>query len=57
MILAGYHVREMLLLEEWCWRMRDMRLITFSSGDARGGFGGVGLTPLGRLLIRWAVGH
>ncbi len=45
------------IVEEWCQRMREMRLITFGSVDARGGFGGIGLTPLGRLLVRWAVGN
>lgn len=44
------------VVEEWWWRMNEMRLVTHKTGDGRGGFGGIGLTRLGRLLVRWAVG-
>jgi hypothetical protein len=42
-----------LVVEEWVYRLKEKRLIGLSSGDARGGFGGVYLTDLGRFFIEW----
>jgi hypothetical protein len=50
--LLGYQWN---VIEEWVYRLREMRLVGTQSSDARGGFGGVQLTGLGQLLIRWAV--
>jgi hypothetical protein len=44
------------VVEEWTHRLREKRLIGFSSSDARGGFGGVFLTELGKMLVEWTVG-
>lgn len=45
---------EWAIVEEWTMRLRGQRLIGFNSSDARGGFGGLQLTGLGRLLIEWS---
>jgi hypothetical protein len=44
-----------VVVEEWCRRLREKRLVGYSSSDARGGFGGIGLWPLGRLLVEWTI--
>jgi hypothetical protein len=50
-----------VVLEEWVRRLREMRLISIGSHagnpDAPGGegFGGLALTELGGLLVRWTV--
>lgn len=44
-----------VVVEYWARCLRDRRLITFGSHDARGGFGSVGLAELGRFLVEWAV--
>jgi hypothetical protein len=44
------------VIEEWARRLREKRLITFSShNSAFGGFGGVALDELGALLVDWTV--
>jgi hypothetical protein len=45
------------VVEEWMRRLREKRLIGFQSHDARGGFGGVYLTELGKMLVEWTVGE
>ena len=42
------------VVEEWTRRLREKRLIGFNSVDARGGFGGLQLTDLGRAVVQWA---
>ncbi len=42
-------------VEEWVHRLREKRLLGYSSSDARGGFGGMYLNRLGLLLIRWTL--
>lgn len=44
-----------VVVEYWARRLREKNIISYSSHDARGGFGGVGLAPLGRFLIRWTM--
>ncbi len=43
------------VVEEWVYRIKEQRLIWLTSGDARGGFGGITLTPLGRFLVEWGM--
>jgi hypothetical protein len=45
------------VVEEWIQRLRERRLLGFSSVDARGGFGGLYLTELGKMLVEWSVGE
>ena len=40
------------VIEEWAFRLRELRVINFNSVDARGGFGGVHLTSLGQMLAK-----
>jgi hypothetical protein len=44
-----------ILIDEWVVRLREKRLVGLSSRDARGGFGGVYLTDLGRFFIEWVM--
>ena len=44
-----------VVIEYWARWLRDKRLITYNSHDARGGFGGVSLAQLGRFLIKWTL--
>jgi hypothetical protein len=46
---------EWVVVEYWARMLRDKRLIWYGSHDARGGFGGVGLAPLGDFLTQWVV--
>ncbi len=41
------------VIDEWAVRLKAMRLIYFGSGDARGGFGQVGSSSLGKFLLHW----
>jgi len=43
------------VVEEWVYRIKEQRLIGLNSSDARGGFGGITLTPLGRFLVEWGM--
>jgi len=43
------------VLEEWMWRLKERRILTFKSHDARGGFGGIEFTALGQTVIAWIV--
>lgn len=43
------------IVEEWARRIQEKRIIGFMSVDARGGFGGVYLTELGKFFVRWAI--
>ena len=43
------------IVEECTHRLHEKRLITFSSVDARGGFGNIHLSTLGQLLVRWSL--
>jgi hypothetical protein len=43
------------VVEEWVYRLKEMRLIGLGSVDSRGGFGAVQLTKLGDMLVRWTV--
>lgn len=43
------------VVEEWCRRLKERRLMQYQSVDARGGFGRVALADLGKVLIRWAT--
>ena len=45
------------VVEEWARRLREKRLIGFSSSDARGGFGGIYLNELGKMLVEWTIGE
>jgi hypothetical protein len=45
------------VVEEWTHRLREKRLIGFSSTDARGGIGGVFMTELGKMLVEWTIGE
>jgi len=42
------------VVEEWTIRLREKRIVGLSSSDARGGFGGLQLTDLGRSVVEWA---
>ncbi len=42
------------VVEEWTRRLREKRLIGFGSSDARGGFGDLQLTDLGRVVVAWS---
>lgn len=42
------------VVEEWTRRLREKRLIVFGSSDARGGFGDLQLTDLGRVVVAWS---
>ena len=46
---------EWAVVEEWAHRLRERRVILYHSGDARGGFGGIMLSHLGLLLVRWSL--
>lgn len=46
---------EWTVVEEWCYRLKERRLIGFNSGDHNGGFGGVYLTPLAKRLVAWTT--
>jgi hypothetical protein len=46
---------EWIVIEEWAIRLREMRLISFHSRSALGGFGGVQLTALGNFLVKWTL--
>jgi hypothetical protein len=43
------------IVEEWILRLREKRLLWSQTHDARGGFGGLQLTDLGRCLVKWAM--
>ena len=43
------------VVEEWARRLKEMRLLSFQSSNARGGFGGVQFGPLGKFLVRWVI--
>ncbi len=43
------------VVEYWARWLRERRLITYSSHDARGGFGSVALVELGSFLVKWIV--
>ena len=43
------------VLEEWTHRLKERRLVLFHNHNARGGFGGVHLTSLGEMVVRWAM--
>jgi hypothetical protein len=43
------------VVEYWARWLREKRLITYSSHDARGGFAGVALAELGNFLVKWIV--
>ncbi len=43
------------ILEEWMRRLREKRIVTFGSHDARGGFGNIQFTALGNTLIKWII--
>jgi hypothetical protein len=54
--LAGERIGyDWTVIEEWARRLREKRLMLFRSHDARGAFGGVHLTSLGQMLVRWAL--
>lgn len=44
-----------VVIEEWAHRLREMRLVSYQSSDARGGFGGVQFGPLGDFVVRWLI--
>ena len=44
-----------VIVEYWARKLRESNLITYNAYDARGGFGGVALAPLGKFLIQWTV--
>lgn len=44
-----------IIVEYWARKLRERNLITYNTHDARGGFGGVALAPLGKFLIQWTV--
>lgn len=44
------------VVQEWAMRLKEKRLIGFAP-DARGGFTGVVLTDLGKMLVAWTVGQ
>jgi hypothetical protein len=44
-----------ILIEEWVWGLKEKRLPGFDSVDARGGFGSVYLTALGKFFIEWVT--
>lgn len=46
-----------VVVEYWARWLREKRIITYSSHDARGGFGGVALPELGRFLVKWTILH
>ena len=46
---------EWIVVEFWARELKSKQLIWYSSMDARGGFGGLRLAPLGDFLIRWTL--
>lgn len=45
------------VIEEWVRRLEARRLIFIGSRDARGGFGDLVLTALGKMLVEWTVAN
>ncbi len=43
------------VVEYWARWLREKQLLTYKSGDARGGFGDVAMTELGAFLVRWVL--
>lgn len=46
---------EWIIIEEWAIRLKALRVLTFATHDARGGYGGVRLTSLGKFFVRWVL--
>ena len=44
-----------VVVEYWARWLREKRIITYSSHDARGGFGGVAIAELGKFLVKWTM--
>jgi hypothetical protein len=44
---------EWTVIQEWMYRLKEKRLLGIGSADARGGFGGVTLSELGRFFVNW----
>lgn len=41
------------IVEDWAYRLINRRLLYIASSDARGGFHGISISPLGRLIFKW----
>ena len=43
------------VVEYWARWLRENQLVRWSTHDARGGFGNVGMAELGTFLLRWVL--
>lgn len=46
---------EWVVVERRLRRMREMPLVSYNTHDARGGFGGLVVAPLGQFLLNWTL--